>query len=115
MTKRDFLVMIINRELTEEVINYAKDEIEKINYRNANRKPSKTKIEKEDQNKRDTQRIYDILLASNTPLSIKEIIAQDNTLADYSTQKISALLKPLKDENKVVRTLIKKVAYYSIA
>lgn len=46
MTKREFLTMIINRTINEDVTNYAKDEIEKMDYRNENRKPSKKVTER---------------------------------------------------------------------
>lgn len=36
-------------------------------------------------------------------------------LAQYSTPKVSALLKQLRDEGKVVRTLEKKTPYFAVA
>lgn len=60
--------------------------------------------------------ILDILNKAGEPLTIGGIQAYaDEPLKSFSTSKISALLKPLKDNGTIVRTEIKKKAYFGIA
>lgn len=113
MTKREFLTMVVEKDITDEVLQYAQDELKKMDFRNANRKPSKAKLEKEAQDEIDRKRILDYLLTCDQPVSLKEII---NSLdLDYSIQKVSALISPYKNDGTIIRTVIKKIAYYSLA
>lgn len=48
-------------------------------------------------------------------VTIKELQENDSELALFSNQKISSLLKQLIDEGRVVRTEVKRVAYFAIA
>lgn len=113
MTKREFLINVTEGQLTKEMCDYAMAELEKMDERNANRKPSKAKLEREAQDEIDRKRIFDYLLTCNQPVSLKEII---NALSfDYSIQKVSALIAPYRADGTVVRTVIKKIAYYSLA
>lgn len=72
-------------------------------------KPTKTQIE----NVGYMETILDILKADGKPMTIKEISAQSETLAEFSTSKMSALLKKLTEENKVSKTYEKKQAYFT--
>ena len=43
-----------------------------------------------------------------------ELQELDSEMANYSNQKLSALLKQLVEENRVVKTVDKKKSYFSI-
>jgi DNA-binding HxlR family transcriptional regulator len=49
------------------------------------------------------------------PMTLDEIQALVPSLADFSNQKISALITQLKDDGKVVRTVIQRKAYFAKA
>lgn len=117
MTKREFLTMIINGTINEDVTNYAKDEIEKMDYRNENRKPSKKVTERKQQDEIDRELILELLRKSVEPMKTSTIIESIESFKDkeYKVQKITALITPLVKDGKVVKTVIKKGTYYSIA
>ena len=48
------------------------------------------------------------------PVRITDLQSANETLANLSNQKISALLKKLVDSNKVAKTIEKKIAFFSI-
>ena len=74
-----------------------------------NRKPTKTQAENED--------IKSVILAvlSEDGATVTEIQAKDERLSALSNQRVSALLRQLKDAGKVEKTMDKKKALYSIA
>lgn len=53
------------------------------------------------------------VLECGKPLTVTQIMAELND-SSLSNQRVSALLTQLKDSGEVVRTVEKKVAYYSI-
>ena len=57
--------------------------------------------------------IVDALTTAGKALKIEELKTY-NELGQYSTPKLSALLKQLKDEGKVVRTLDKKTPLFAV-
>jgi len=58
------------------------------------------------------ERILDILKDGNT-MTVSEIVKEFNF--EYSSQKVSAMLKQLLQGNKVNRSEIKGVAYFGVA
>ena len=100
--------------LTDEQKTFLEKRIEITKKKNANRgenaKPTKTQMENEG--------IKPVILSAletiGSPVSITNLIKGTAELADYSNQKISALLTQLLKENKVVRTEIKGKAHYSL-
>jgi DNA-binding transcriptional regulator GbsR (MarR family) len=88
MTNREMLTAIVNGELNEEVIEKAKEEIAKLDARNANRKnkPSKTQIE----NAPIIEKIAELL--TDTPMRASEIA----DALGISTPKASALAKKVE-------------------
>lgn len=98
-TMRDFLNAVIDNKVDDEVVDFAKAEIAKLDKRNEKRAnaPSKTAV-------------------ANEPIknSILEILTDEPKTAgdvakavDISTQKASALLRQMVAEEKVVATDIK--------
>ena len=87
MTKRDFFELVIAGTQNDEMVEFAKSEIEKMNARNANRasKPSKTQIA----NEPIIAKIGEYLANANGVMTAKEIAMA----LDLTPQKVSALVK----------------------
>ncbi len=58
--------------------------------------------------------ILEVLGNAKAPMSIADITKARAEFADFTPQKMSALLKPLTDNEFVVKTMDKKKAYFSI-
>ena len=54
-------------------------------------------------------------MTKNRLYTVTEIQKEISECAELSNQRVSALLRQLKDENKVVRTEDKRKAYFSLA
>lgn len=94
----------------EELVAFIDHEIELLNKKNSRTgKPTKTQVE----NETIKNTIFNILQTTNKPMTVTQLLATEE-LNGLSNQKVSALLTQLRDVNKVVRTVEKKVAYYSI-
>jgi len=93
--------------------DFAKHELELLDKKIASGK--KNAVNEENEKLKDT--IVSILVASETPLRIREIQAknEDLSIEKVSNQKMNALLTQLKNDNKIVRTEQKGVPYFSIA
>lgn len=109
MTKREMFEAIINGNINEEIIEMAKNEIVKMDERNAKRKgaPSKKAIE----NEPIKEKIVGVL--THEPQSASEIAEK----VEISTQKCSALLRQI-DGLEVSELKIKgkgKVKGYAVA
>lgn len=110
MTKREMYEVIkVAMVENEEVVAFCEHEIELI----SKKKSVQTKTQKE--NVAITEVIYKALAEVGRPVTVSELIAENPEVAQYSVSKVSALLKPLKDNGRVVRTVDKKKAYYTVA
>lgn len=98
MTKREMFEAIINGNINEDVIEMAKNEVAKMDEKNAKRRnsPSKRSIE----NEPIKEKIREIL--TETPQSASEIAEK----VEISTQKASALLRQI-DGLKVTEIKVK--------
>ena len=114
MTKRDYFAILresypATAENYDEVIAFIDHELELLTKKNsAERKPTAAQKENEG--------IKAIILAAltTTPTSISDLQKKDAALAEISNQKISALLRELIIDNKVVRTEDKKKALFAL-
>lgn len=112
ITKRDYFNelkgLVANRE---DLVAFIDHELELLDKKASNKTPSKTQLE--------NANIKDVIVRTLTnltnPATITEIQETNTDLANLSNQKISALLTQLVNENKVVRTVDKKKAYFTIA
>ena len=88
MTKREMFEAIINGNINEEIIEMAKNEIVKMDERNAKRKntPSKTAVA----NEPIKAQIVEVL--TNEPMTASEVAEK----VEISTQKASALLRQIE-------------------
>lgn len=100
MTKREFFTAIINGEQNENLQNFAKKELKKIDNVNVKR-TYKTKTKNEEINKPLIEEIFTILC--NEPLTSSEI----SEILNISIQKTSYLLNKLFKENKIEKKEIK--------
>lgn len=118
MTKRDYfngLLEVIknhkdNIENYEEFKAFIEREIELLNKKRSNSKPTKTQKE----NEKIKEKILVALEKVDEPVTITELAKMDG-LTEYSNQKLSVLSHQLVDEHKIVNTKVKKVSYFKIA
>ena len=112
ITKRDVLNHIIETYANDTmVVEYATHEIELLDKKAS----SKTETKTQKENLVIMNTIVDTLVELARPVRITDLQSANEELANLSNQKISALLKKLVDTNKVVKTIDKKVAYFSIS
>ena len=118
MTKRDYfnglLGVIENHKDSiknyEEFKAFIEREIELLNKKRSNSKPTKMQIE----NEKIKAKILEVLTDVNEVMTISELMTADG-LENYSNQKLSVLCHQLVNEHKVVNTKVKKVSYFKIA
>lgn len=118
MTKRDYfngLLGVLEKhkdsiENYEEFKAFIEREIELLNKKRSNSKPTKTQIE----NEKIKEKILIAFEKIDEPVTITELAKMD-VLTEYSNQKLSVLCHQLVDEHKVVNTKVKKVSYFKIA
>lgn len=96
---------------TQEQIDFIDKKIEQVEKKNATKGETAT----QKANAVTLDIIKDTLAKFDTPIRISELQDADARLGELSNQKISALLKKLVDSNEVVKTLVKKVAYFELA
>ena len=112
LTKKDhFAALLTLAEVQENqtLVDFINHELELLSKKNtADRKPTAAQKENEG--------IKAIILAAltTTPTSISDLQKKDAALAEISNQKISALLRQLIIDNKVVRTEDKKKALFAL-
>ena len=112
LTKRDHftaLLALAEAQNDQTLIDFINHELELLAKKNsAERKPTAAQKENEG--------IKAIILAAltTTPTSISGLQKKDAALAEISNQKISALLRQLIIDNKVVRTEDKKKALFAL-
>ena len=94
----------------DELVAFIDREVELLTKRNSARvgKPTKKQLE----NEQHIETVYNTLVNLGVASTIADIQAADDDLAEFSGQKISALLKKLVDAERVVKTYEKKKAYY---
>jgi len=118
MTKKEMFIAIMNvAEVAEntEMKEFLQHQIDLLDSRKGgSKKPTKT--QQENEGIKDT--IYQVLYENpETPMRVKDLL-EDERLTDYSSSKITALLRqmlPETGDGRVTRTIEKKVAYFSVA
>ena len=110
--KKDYLGEL--RVLAEEagrtdLVEFCDKEIGKL----ANRKVAQTKNQKDNEVIKEV--MLEILAGLNEAVTVTDFIKADERMADYSNQKVSALMKQLVDAGKVVKTSEKKKSYFKLA
>ena len=96
--------------LTESELAFLKERAEIHAKKNASRKPSKVQTENEGYK----EEILDFINEGGK-YTIGELIKASPSLNEFSTSKVSALVRQLKEDNLVVRTEEKGKAYFAKA
>lgn len=95
----------------EDLTNFINHEIELLNKKATKTGTTKTQKENEDIK----TKIINALVEIAVPTTITDLQKNNEELAEYSNQKLSALLKQLVETKQVVKTTDKKKSYFSIA
>lgn len=116
MTSREFFNAVIEGNITDEIKDFAKSQIEKLDNKNAKRKTTDSKTQKEN------KAIKTSLLATmeKDKVYTASEVAGMEIEGITSTQKASALLRQLVEEGKLVSEEVKvkgkgKVKGYKLA
>jgi hypothetical protein len=96
--------------LSETELAFLKERAELHAKKNASRKPSKVQTENEGYK----EEILDFLNEGGS-YTIAELIKAIPSLNEFSTSKVSALVRQLKDNDLVLRTEVKGKAYFAKA
>jgi hypothetical protein len=117
MTKREMFTAIMNVaevSANAEMIEFLQHQIDLLDSRKGGiRKPTANQTT----NEGIKNLICEVLGESETPMRVKDLIA-DERLSDYSSSKVTALLRqmlPDVGDGRVVKTIEKKVSYFSLA
>ena len=109
MTKREYFTQIMeNYNLTEDERNFIKHELELLAKKNsAEKKPTAVQVANEGLKKA----ILDFMVEGQK-YTITDLMKSVPELADLSNQRVSALVRQLKDSVLVIRTEEKRKAYF---
>lgn len=112
MTKRDYFKAIIAETSNEAIKAFCEKEIALLEAKaeKAKGKTSKAKTETEARK----AIVLDALAEIGIPVSVSALMKRE-ALAEFSNQRVTALLTQLLEDKKVKREVVKRVAYYSVA
>ena len=104
------IVKASNVENSAELVAFIEHEVELLTKKNSRSgKPTKTQVE----NETIKAQIISVLERVGKPMTVTQLLAESE-FTGLSNQKISALLTQLRKSGEVVRTIEKKVAFYSL-
>lgn len=116
MTKKDWFETInaflkeSDFEHKEEAMNFLDHEIELLNKKSSGGKKTK--------NQKENEEIKSLILVAlelfGKPVTVTTMRKENAEMEKLSCQKLSALLKQLVDSDKVVKTIEKRVSYFSL-
>lgn len=113
-TKRENFEFLLNIDAVKEnadLVDFIKHEIELLdNKKSAPRKPTANQVANEGLK----NAMFDALADADKPLSIKMLKEVCPEIAGETSQKIAPLLNAMAKDGKVVKTYIKKVAYFGL-
>lgn len=115
LTKKDYFNMLLNLEeikASEELTSFIEHELELLDNKATNRKPTKTQAENEV-----LRRAILDTLEPNKKYTIAEIMETVPELKNHPTmtsQRVSALITQLKNDNLIIRTEEKRKAYFQL-
>lgn len=112
-TKRDYFNRILPKVADEpELVDFIKHELELINRKNASRSDKPTANQVANASLMDT--IFEAMVEGK-PYTVTEIQKSVPALAEFSTNKVSALMRGLKLDGRVLRSEEKGKAYFTKA
>lgn len=111
LTKKDYFKKIMEVCASDSnIVAFCEHEIELLEKKNSSK--GQTKVQKENEDIKAS--IVNALVEIAKPVTITELQASNETMATYSNQKLSALLKQLVDSKEVIKTTEKKKSYFSV-
>ena len=105
------IVLNAGLENEAEMIEFLDNEINLLNKKRAS--GAKTATQKE--NEVLVEKLYAVLAEIGRPVTVSELQKENEDFGAMSNQKVSALMKKLKDAGRVNKVDDKKKAYFSIA
>jgi len=111
MTKAQMFAMIKEVEGVKEnqaMVEFIDHELELLAKKSANKKPTKTQEENE------VIKAEILNTLDENGMTVTEIQSKSDVLGNLSNQRVSALLRQLIADNKVVKNVDKKKAYFSL-
>lgn len=114
LTKKEKFAML--KEIVVDIgndmlVEFIDNEISLLEKKSSKSTQTKTQIE----NETIKDKIVEVLLELDKSVTITELQGANEEMATYSNQKLSALLKQLVEENRVVRIPDKKKTYFTVA
>ena len=111
ITKKEMFALIKEQvKDNAEMIAFLEHEIELLN-----KKKGSANSKKAEEIKPEFDLILSVLAQCEKPVRVDELRAMNSELGLLSNQKVSARLRVLDEQGKVVKTIEKKVSYFSIA
>ena len=117
MTKKEMFAQVIAMAQgkkvavsTEEIVAFANHEIELLEKKSG--KTGKTKTQKE--NEELVELVFVALVEVGKPVTVSEFQAQSEYASQFSNQKLSALLKKLKDAGRIDKSVEGKKSYFFV-
>lgn len=112
MTKREMfsLLATVNAD-NAEIVEFCNHEIKLLDAKKSSKTPTKTQKE----NEVIMERIALDLAEFDKPVTVTELIAGGEGLEGLTNQKVSALLRKMVEAGKVVKSIEKKKAFFSLA
>ena len=105
------IVLNAGLENEAEMVEFLDNEINLLNKKRAS--GAKTATQKE--NEVLVEKLYAVLAEIGRPVTVSELQKENEDFGAMSNQKVSALMKKLKDAGRVNKVDDKKKAYFSIA
>jgi hypothetical protein len=113
-TQKDYFNEIIELAAEngrDDLVAFCEDRIEKLSRKSGSKKPTKTQVENE--GLKDV--IKDAMATLGKASTVTEIQAVDIVLGDLTNQRVSALLRQMVNDGKVVKTIEGKKSLFSLA
>jgi hypothetical protein len=111
ITKKEMFAMIMEEvKGNAEMVAFLEHEIELLN-----KKKGSANSKKEEEQKVVMDLIRETLMVAEKGLTVTELQKANVGLGALSNQKVSAMLKKLVDNGEVIKTVEKKVSFFSIA
>ena len=110
MTKKEMFALIMGEVAhNEEMVKFLEHEIELLE-----KKKGSANSKKAEELKPEFDLILSVLAQCEKPVRVDELRAKNSELGLLSNQKVSARLRVLEEQGKVVKTIEKKVSYFSV-
>lgn len=112
MTQRDYfneIIALAKANNRADLVEFAEGRIEALDKKSANKKPSKAQAENEG------LKAEVLSVLTNENITVSDLMKKSEVLAPLSNQKVTAILRMLIEEGKVVKTMDKKKSYFALA